>query len=126
VLTFDAEFFNGQIPTRAYLIRGLRISIPSNYDPINHTYSGVWDGTFQTRWSNNPAWVYYDLLTNQLRGLGDLVDASQVDKWSLYQIAQYCDAVNARPWNSDDNYSVTGKHGVPDGVGGFEPRFIFN
>ncbi|TDB44096.1 host specificity protein J [Photorhabdus luminescens] len=107
-VTFNAEQFNNRIPKISVLSKGLLIKVPSNYDPMNRTYSGMWDGTFKLAHSSNPAWVFYDLLLSKLYGLGDRLDASQVDKWELYRIAQYCDQL------------------VPDGRGGDgkEPRFI--
>ncbi|KUZ70823.1 host specificity protein [Burkholderia ubonensis] len=106
-MTFDARSFS-QVPVRSYHVRGLIIRVPSNYDPETRTYSGVWDGTFRMAWSNNPAWVFFDLLLNERYGLGKNVDASMVDKWGLYEIARYCDVM------------------VPDGKGGLEPRFACN
>lgn len=106
-MTFDARSFS-QVPVRSYHVRGLIIRVPSNYDPETRTYSGVWDGTFRMAWSNNPAWVFYDLLLNERYGLGKNVDASMVDKWGLYEIARYCDVM------------------VPDGKGGLEPRCACN
>lgn len=107
-LSFDAESFGGKIPKRAYHIRGLIIKVPSNYDPIARTYAGVWDGTFKQAWTNNPVWIYYDLLLNSRFGLGDRISANQIDKWGLYEISQYCDQM------------------VDDGKGGLEPRFTCN
>lgn len=103
-----AQFQN--IPSRAYDLKLLKIKIPSNYNPITKVYTGVWDGLFKTdkEWSDNPAWVYYDILTNSRYGLGEFVDATQIDKWALYEIAQYCDEE------------------VDDGFGGFESRFTCN
>ncbi|KWE67612.1 host specificity protein [Burkholderia ubonensis] len=106
-MTFDARSFS-QVPVRSYHVRGLIVRVPSNYDPETRTYSGVWDGTFKMAWSNNPAWVFYDLLLNERYGLGKNVDASMIDKWGLYEIARYCDVM------------------VPDGKGGLEPRFACN
>lgn len=106
-LSFDARSFSS-VPTRSYDINGLMIRVPTNYDPVARTYSGTWDGTFKTAWSNNPAWVFYDLVLNARYGLGNRVDASMVDKWGLYAIAQYCDVM------------------VSDGKGGQEPRFTCN
>lgn len=106
-LQVDSSQFR-TIPRRGYHIRGLRVRVPSNYDPITRTYTGVWDGTFQVAWSNNPAWCFYDLLTSERYGLGAFIDADQVDKWELYQIGRYCDEM------------------VPDGFGGEEPRFTCN
>lgn len=100
----NAEQFQA-IPTRAYHWRGKVIRVPSNYNPETRTYSGVWKGTFKRAWSDNPAWVYYDVLTSRLSGLGDRVDASMIDRYALYQIGAYCDQL------------------VPDGEGGREPRF---
>lgn len=107
-VSFDAETFGGSVPRRGYHMRGRIIRVPSNYDHATRTYTGIWDGTFKLSYSNNPAWVYYDLLLHPRYGLGDRVDASQVDKWALYQIAQYCDQL------------------VTDGKGGMEPRFTCN
>jgi predicted phage tail protein len=103
----DATQFQA-VPTRAYDLLGRIIQVPSNYDPVARTYSGTWDGTFKPAWSNNPAWVFRDLILNDRYGLGDRITASQVDKWALYKIAQYCDQL------------------VPDGKGGQEPRFTCN
>lgn len=105
--SFDAQQFSS-IPAMGFLVRGIKVLIPSNYDPIQRTYTGSWDGTFTRAWSNNPAWVWYDILTNTRYGLGGLIDANLIDKWSLYNIAQYCD------------------ERVPDSYGGWEPRFTCN
>jgi predicted phage tail protein len=84
-----AQFAN--IPVRAFDMLGRVIRVPSNYNPTTRVYTGVWDGTFQSLWSNNPAWVYFDMATNNRYGLGTLIADAQVDKWALYAIAQYCD-----------------------------------
>ncbi len=106
-IKFDASTFNG-IPTRAYDLKLRKIQIPSNYNPITRVYTGTWNGTFQTAWSDNPAWCFYDLVTNSRYGLGSYISAAQVDKWALYSIGQYCDQL------------------VDDGFGGTEPRFTCN
>ena len=96
------------IPTRAYHVRGRIIRVPANYDPELRSYSGVWDGTFKLAWTNNPAWVFHDLISNDRYGLGTRVPAGWLDKWGLYQIGRYCDEM------------------VDDGFGGKEPRFTCN
>lgn len=106
-LSVDAEQFSS-IPTRAYKCKMLRIKIPTNYDPITRIYTGIWDGSFKVAWSNNPAWCFYDLVTNKRYGLGERIPESYVDKWELYTIAQYCDEL------------------VPNPDGTFEPRFTCN
>lgn len=106
-LSIDAEQFSS-IPNRAYDVKLLKIRVPTNYDPIDRVYTGIWDGTFKIAWSDNPAWCFYDLITNKRYGLGERIDESQVDKWSLYDIAQYCDEL------------------VDDGTGVLEPRFTCN
>ncbi|MDX2074711.1 MAG: phage tail protein [Alphaproteobacteria bacterium] len=103
----DSKQFNS-IPNRAWHLKLMRIRVPSNYDPVTRAYTGSWDGTFKTAWSNNPAWCFYDLLTTSRYGLGDYVPAELADKWVLYTIGQYCDVL------------------VADGFGGFEPRFTCN
>lgn len=107
-LTVDAEQFGSQVPNRSYLVDGLKIQVPDNYDPVTRLYTGIWGGAFQTAFSNNPAWVFYDMLSKNRYGLGDFVDATQIDKFALYAIGQYCDEL------------------VDDGQGGQEPRFVFN
>ena len=106
-LKIDAEQFS-DIPTRGYEIFGIKCRVPSNYDPIAKTYSGAWNGTFKTVWTDNPAWVYYDLATNERYGLGKYIDATKIDKWALYEIGKYCD------------------EDVPSGYGYVEPRFTCN
>ncbi|MGX2089265.1 host specificity protein J [Xanthomonas axonopodis] len=106
-LEVDASQFQA-IPSRAYRVLGRIVSVPSNYDPQARTYAGIWDGTMKPAWTNNPAWVFYDLVTNDRFGLGHRIPAAWVDRWRLYQIAQYCDQM------------------VSDGQGGQEPRFTCN
>ncbi len=79
------------IPTRSYRIRGLRVRVPSNYDPAARTYEGTWDGTWKVAWTDNPAWCFYDLLTTKRYGLGRYLNEAAVDKWGLYTVAKYCD-----------------------------------
>ena len=108
-LTVAAELFSAtSIPGRSFHINGLIIQVPSNYNPTTRIYTGIWDGTFQNLYSSNPAWVLYDLLTNNRYGIGAYIDVTKIDKWSLYTIGQYCDQM------------------VMDGFGGTEPRYAFN
>lgn len=90
-ITINGSEFGNQMPTRAYKVNGRKISIPNNYDPDTRTYTGDWGGSFTTGVTNNPAWIVYDLLTDPDIGLGNILDASMVDKWSLYSCGQYCD-----------------------------------
>ena len=106
-LRYDAEQFSN-VAKMAARCRGLIIKVPTNYNPITRTYDGLWDGQFKMAYTNNPAWVYYDLCTAERYGLGSRLTQSMIDKWSLYRLAQYCD------------------HMVDDGMGGQEPRFTVN
>jgi len=103
----DASQFQN-VPVRAYDLKGRIIRVPSNYDPESRAYSGTWDGTFKLAWTDNPAWIFFDLVSNDRYGLGERIPAGWLDKWGLYQIARYCDEL------------------VPDGFGGQEPRFTCN
>lgn len=114
-LKFDADKF-GSIPKADFRLRGKIIKVPTNYDPETRTYAvvgegttnGIWDGSFKLAYTNNPVWIFYDLLLSKRYGLGERLDASMVDKWALYSIGQYCDVM------------------VPDGMGGTEPRLTCN
>ncbi|WP_080946112.1 TipJ family phage tail tip protein [Moraxella bovoculi] len=106
-LRYDAESFRN-VAKMSARCRGLIIKVPTNYDPVARTYTGMWDGQFKMAYSNNPAWVYYDLCTAERYGLGSRLTQSMIDKWSLYRLAQYCDEM------------------VDDGMGGQEPRFTVN
>lgn len=107
-IEFDSKQFNGSIPQITCKPKGRIIRVPSNYNPIDRTYAGVWDGSFKWAWTNNPAWVFYDIVISDRFGLGQRVNQQQIDKWELYRIAQYCDQL------------------VPDGKGGdgTEPRYV--
>ncbi|MBJ2118972.1 phage tail tip protein [Proteus penneri] len=107
-IEFDSKQFNGSIPQITCKPKGRIIRIPSNYNPIDRTYAGVWDGSFKWAWTNNPAWVFYDIVISDRFGLGQRINQQQIDKWELYRIAQYCDQL------------------VPDGKGGdgTEPRYV--
>lgn len=114
---YNAEFF-ASVPQRAFDARLLKVKVPKNYDPIKKTYAttgpgttnGYWNGEFadELQWTDNPAWCFYDLIINKRYGLGEQIDEANVDKFNLYNIAQYCDTL------------------VPDGYGGLEPRFTCN
>lgn len=106
-VTIDSAQFNS-IPTRSYLVDGLYIRVPNNYDQNSNTYNGVWDGGFKLLVSSNPAWILYDLLTSTRYGLGQYITEDMIDEARLYEIGRYCDEL------------------VPDGFGGWEPRFRIN
>jgi len=106
-MEFDSSQFNGSVPQITCEPKGRIIRVPDNYDPDTRTYTGTWDGTFKFAWTDNPAWVFYDLVVTDRFGLGDRLTVDNIDKWNLYTVAQYCDEL------------------VPDGLGGSgtEPRF---
>ncbi|MFA3397493.1 phage tail protein [Acinetobacter baumannii] len=106
-LQYDAETF-GNVAKVAADTKGRILKVPTNYNPATRQYVGMWDGTFKEAYSNNPAWIYYDICTVDRYALGDRLTPLMVDKWSLYRLAQYCDQM------------------VPDGLGGQEPRFTCN
>jgi predicted phage tail protein len=107
-LEFDSTLFNGSIPQISCEPRGRVIRVPDTYDPETRSYSGTWEGNFKWAWSNNPAWVFYDIVTSDRFGLGERLTAENIDIWTLYQVAQYCDQE------------------VPDGKGGngTQPRYL--
>ncbi|HFE4485854.1 TPA: phage tail protein [Klebsiella pneumoniae] len=107
-LKINSEQFGSSMPTRSYLIKGLKIRVPSNYNADTNSYDGNWDGTFKLASSSNPAWILFDLLTNTRYGLGQFVQESMINIGELYQIGRYCDAY------------------VDDGFGGKEKRFSIN
>ena len=109
-LSVDSDQFGNSVPRRNYLLDGMLVNVPSNYNPDTREYVGsVWDGSFKKAWTNNPAWVFYDVLTQpRYSTLARRLKAADIDKWTLYQIAKYCDEL------------------VDDGFGGKEPRFVCN
>ncbi|MFY7113114.1 host specificity protein J [Enterobacter cloacae complex sp. SHL020] len=109
-IEFDSSQFNGSIPQISCEPRGRVIRVPDNYDPETQTYSGTWTGAFKWAWTDNPAWIFYDLVVTDRFGLGNRLTAANIDKWTLYQVSQYCDQQ------------------VPDGKGGSgtEPRYTCN
>lgn len=106
-LQYDAETFSN-VAKVAVDLKGIKLQVPSNYNPVARTYAGMWDGTFKRAYTNNPAWIYYDICTAKRYALGDRLTSAMLDKWSLYRLAQYCDQM------------------VDDGKGGQEPRFTCN
>ncbi|MDV5636333.1 TipJ family phage tail tip protein [Enterobacter hormaechei] len=109
-IEFDSSQFNGSIPQISCEPRGRVIRVPDTYDPETRSYSGTWTGAFKWAWTDNPAWIFYDLVVSDRFGLGHRLTAANIDKWTLYQVAQYCDQM------------------VPDGKGGegTEPRYTCN
>ncbi|THT74220.1 phage tail protein, partial [Klebsiella pneumoniae] len=109
-IEFDSSQFNGSIPQISCEPRGRVIRVPDNYNPETREYTGVWTGGFKWAWTDNPAWIYYDIVIADRFGLGNRLSSANISKWTLYQIAQYCDQL------------------VPDGRGGdgMEPRYTCN
>ncbi|KEA52761.1 host specificity protein [Mangrovibacter sp. MFB070] len=107
-IELDSSQFNGSVPKVTCKAKGKLIRVPTTYDPDTREYSGTWAGDFKWGYCNNPAWIFYDLVLDKIYGMGNRVDATMVDKWELYTIAQYCD------------------ERVADGAGGTEPRFTCN
>ncbi|CAK0703253.1 host specificity protein [Escherichia coli] len=109
-IEFDSSQFNGSIPQISCEPKMRVIRVPDTYDPETRTYSGTWTGAFKWAWTDNPAWIFYDLVVTDRFGLGNRLTAANIDKWTLYQVAQYCDQM------------------VPDGKGGngTEPRYTCN
>lgn len=106
-LRFDAKQFQ-DTPKFAGLMRGRIVQVPTNYDPHTRTYTGDWNGTFKLAYTNNPVWIWRDLLLHRRYGLGRRITADMVDHWTLYEIGRYCDVM------------------VPDGKGGLQPRMTTN
>lgn len=104
----DASQFSGQAPKVTCKPKGKLVRVPDTYDPVSRTYGSNWLGAFKYAYTDNPAWIFYDLVLDKICGMGNRVDASMIDKWELYGIAQYCDQM------------------VPNGAGGTEPRFTCN
>lgn len=109
-VSIDSLQFGNNFPRRNYLIKGRIVKVPSNYDPENRTYdTPVWNGLFKEAWTNNPAWILYDILTQpRFSTIARRIRETDIDKWQLYKIAKYCDEL------------------VDDGFGGKEPRFVCN
>lgn len=109
-IEFDSSQFNGSVPQISCEPKMRVIRVPDTYDPETRTYSGTWTGAFKWAWTDNPAWIFYDLVVSDRFGLGHRLTAANIDKWTLYQVAQYCDQM------------------VPDGKGGngTEPRYTCN
>ncbi|MDU5779218.1 MAG: host specificity protein J [Pantoea sp.] len=107
-IELDSSQFNGSVPKTTCKPKGKVVKVPTTYDPVSRTYSGTWAGDFKLAYTNNPAWIFYDLVLDEIYGMGTRVDASMIDKWELYSIAQYCDQM------------------VSNGAGGLEPRFTCN
>ena len=106
-LKVDARQFN-TIPDVSVKLRGKRVQVPTNYNAATRTYTGLWDGTFQMAWTDNPAWIFRDIVVNERFGVKRYVNSIAIDPWYLYTVSQYCD------------------ESVPDGAGGTEPRFTCN
>ena len=106
-LQFDAKQFQ-DTPKSSFRMRGRIVQVPTNYNPETRTYTGDWNGTFKLAYTNNPVWVWRDLLLHRRYGLGRRITADMVDHWTLYEIGRYCDVM------------------VPDGKGGMQPRMTTN
>lgn len=119
-LYIDAEATGGAIPGRSYLVQGLQIKVPTNYNPPTLTtagtistygsYTGNWDGTFKTAWTYDPAWILYDILTNERYGMGQYIDVSTVNIYDFYEASVY----NSEMILKGDGSTLR------------EPRFMFN
>lgn len=113
-LRVDAEQFSS-IPTRSYLVKGIKVRIPSGVTVdsatgrIVYPTNFVWDGTFAAAtWTSCPAWILWDLLTSTRYGFGNHIATAQLDKWAFFAASKYSNGL------------------VPDGFGNLEARFSCN
>ena len=129
-LFLDSKEFTS-VPQRSYEIRGMKVKVPEGYKPREYsslvqsktdaksgttsdytvpTYPTFWSGAFSDElyYTNNPVWIFLDLITNDRFGAGEWINLSDIDIYSLYRVSKYCDEL------------------VPDGKGGFEPRYTAN
>ncbi|WP_115746928.1 TipJ family phage tail tip protein [Escherichia coli] len=113
-LKFDTSLFGNSIPTISFDVIGVKVPVPSNYNPVTRNYVGTWDGNFVYKATSNPAWHVYNILTDS--DYGAKIPAEYIDKWEFYTMARYCDGVDV----VGDNANFVG---LPDGKGGSRPRF---
>jgi len=111
-LRFNAESFRS-IPTRTYRIKGIKVKIPHNATVRSDgslSFSGSFNGTLKTdkEFTNDPAWVLYDVLTNTRYGAS--IPETAIDKFAFYSASEYNSA------QIDDG----------SGTGSTEARFSFN
>ena len=111
----NGEDMGQSVPARSFRVRGIKVQIPSNYNPRTRQYTGIWDGTFKTDWTDSPPWIFFDLITNDRYGLGEFIRPEIVDKWSLYTIAQYCDQLVPSGYKNGETGEMI-----------MEPRFTYN
>lgn len=107
-LTGEASDQFSSIPSWSGIYKGLLVRVPYNYSPETREYTGMWDGTFQVAWTNNPAWCLYDFVMNDRYGIASYYPEVNLDRYDVYEAAQWCDEL------------------VPDGAGGTQPRYTFN
>lgn len=113
-IEFNAEDAGNSTPEVTMALKGRKVRVPTNYDPITRTYDGIWDGTFKWAWTNCPPWIYYDMIANNTFGVGDYVKLSTVDKWALYTIARHCDQRVPTGYKNEQGADI------------MEPRYTFN
>ena len=90
-LRFNSESFRS-IPTRTYRIRGIKVKIPHNATVRSDgslSFSGSFNGTLKTdkEFTNDPAWVLYDVLTNTRYGAS--IPETAIDKFAFYSASEY-------------------------------------
>lgn len=104
----NAEVFGGSIPEVLIKAKGIKVKIPSNYNPVTHVYteSPLWDGSLTENmyyFTANPAWHIYYILNTSLG-----IDSTDIDIISLYNLSKHADEL------------------VSDGNGGQERRYELN
>ena len=76
-----------------------------------------WFGMMKKSWSDNPAWIIYDLLTNPVYGVGaSLDDLKDINVFNFFEVAKYFDSVD------DDGFYLP----IFDERGRTEPRLSCN
>lgn len=112
-LSISTKAFSS-LPSRAYLIKGRLVKIPTGATVQSSGYlifdDASFNGALQTaeKWTTCPVCCFYDILTNRRYGAGQFVTAANLNWVDLYPIAKYA------------NQLVTN----PDGTR--EPRFACN
>ncbi len=109
-LSLSTEAF-ASLPTRAYLVKGMRVKIPHNATVRSDgslRFTGSFDGSLAVgrHWTTCPVCIFFDMLTSDKHGAGDFITTSNTSWVDLYPLAQYANQLVETPDGDEPRFAI--------------------
>ena len=110
-LHLSTETFSS-LPSRQYLVKGMKVQIPINATPLDNGRLRFNDSTFNGELTEDkyfttcPVCIFYDLLVNKRFGCGEFIDSSNLNWVDLYPLSRYANQLVSTPDGNEPRFAI--------------------